>query len=138
MSVPTPGRWSCIGPLPSLRPLTSPSGISPSDQTELKGREVRALIRASMATLVTRFRSIAAHILPKGGDSGARGTRLSAAGSVAWTHSGHRVCPIHHSGSQHPHLHDASRGAVVDGSGRRAFRLLWAPVRYDQALLLAR
>src|SRR4030081_3339727 len=91
-----------------------------------------------MAVFFARLREIASPILRKGGDSDARGTRLPAAGPVAWTHSGRRVRLIHHLGSQNRRLHAESYSADADGVGRRALWLLRAPVRYIQALLQAR
>src|SRR5438046_5140826 len=91
-----------------------------------------------MAVLFARLREIALPILREGGDSNARRTRFPAAGPVAWTHSGHRVRPIHNPGSQNRRLHAESGGADADGIGRGALRLFGAPVRPDQALLLAR
>src|SRR5712692_2271145 len=91
-----------------------------------------------MAVLFARLREIAPPILRKGGESDARGTRLPATGPVAWTYSGRRVRLIHHLGSQNRRLHAESDRAAADSIGRRALWLLWAPLRYDQALLLAR
>src|SRR2546423_13487815 len=91
-----------------------------------------------MAVLFARLREIALPILREGGDSDARGTRLPAAGPVAWTHSGRRVRLIHNPGSQNRRLHAESGGADADGIGGRSLRLLRAPVRYGQAILLAR
>src|SRR5256714_5257257 len=91
-----------------------------------------------MAVLFARLREIALPILREGGDSDARGTRLPAAGPVAWTHSGRRVRLIHNPGSQNRRLHAESGGADADGIGGRALPLLRAPRRYRQALLLAR
>src|SRR6202022_2860896 len=91
-----------------------------------------------MAVFYARLREIASPILRKGGECDARGTRLPAVGPVAWTYSGRRVRLIHHLGSQNRRLHAEGDRADADGIGRRALWLLWAPLRYDQALLLAR
>src|SRR5256885_14878869 len=91
-----------------------------------------------MAVLFARLREIALPILREGGDSDARGTRLPAAGPVAWTHSGRRVRLIHNPGSQNRRLHAESGGADADGIGGGSLLILWGPFRYDQALLLAR
>src|SRR5438874_12070699 len=91
-----------------------------------------------MAVLFARVREVASPILRKGGDCDARGTRLPAVGPVAWTYSGRRVRLIHHLGSQNRRLHAESDRVDADRTGRRALWLLRAPLRYDQALLLAR
>src|SRR2546421_11889287 len=90
-----------------------------------------------MAVLFARLREIALPILREGGDSDARGTRLPAAGLVAWTHSGRRVRLIHNPGSQNRRLHAESGGADADGIGGGALRLLSGPVRFDPGVLLA-
>src|SRR5256886_17669855 len=91
-----------------------------------------------MAVLFVRLREVASPILTKGGDCDARGTRLPAVGPVAWTYSGRRVRLIHHLGSQNRRLHAESDRPDANRTGRRALWLLRAPLRYDQALLLAR
>src|SRR5256714_13472563 len=91
-----------------------------------------------MAVLFARLREIALPILREGGDSDARGTRLPAAGPVAWTHSGRRVRLIHNPGSQNRRLHAESGGADADGIGGRPLPVLPAPPRYDPPPLLAR
>src|SRR2546421_874370 len=90
-----------------------------------------------MAVLFARLREIALPILREGGESDARGTRLPAAGPVAWTHSGRRVRLIHNPGSQNRRLHAESGGADADGIGGRALPPLLAPPRFHPANLLA-
>src|ERR671934_82552 len=72
-----------------------------------------------MALLLARLRVMASPILRKGGDRGARGTRLPAAGTVTWPHSGRRVRLIHNPAGQNRRLHIESGRPDADRPGLR-------------------